>query len=241
MVAMKRYDVATKAYEKANELQPNDAAILTEWAEAIAFRNNTGSFLGQPSELLAQAISLNPQHQKAMWLYGIVLYEQQQFAASETIWTELLALVDSPGVQSTLMKQINQARTEQGKEPLESGNNINDNTAAPVLFNATVTAEGITNDLPSNATLFVFAKSTDGMPMPIAAQKITVPFTWPMSIPLDDSNSLQANRLLSQFETVKLSALISYTGAIEDKQWQSEPVTAESNNNITLNLKRQEP
>ena len=107
MVAMKRYDVATLAYEKANQLQPNDATILTEWAEALAFKNNTGSFLGKPSELLQQAITLNPKHQKAMWLYGIVLYEQQQFYQAENLWTELMALVDSPGVQNTLMKQIN--------------------------------------------------------------------------------------------------------------------------------------
>lgn len=238
MVAMKRYDVAAKAYEKANQLQPNDAAILTEWAEAIAFRNNTGSFLGQPSEMLAKAIEINPKHQKAMWLYGIVLYEQQQFAEAETLWTDLLAMVDSPGIRNTLLKQINQAREAQGKNPLsdESPTDV----AAPALYGVEVIGENI----PENATLFVFARSTDGMPMPIAAKKISGPFQWPVAIELSDKDSLQGNRLLSQFETVELSAIISLSGAIEDKEWQSDTVTAartEPNNIIILNLMRQQP
>ncbi|WP_154223186.1 tetratricopeptide repeat protein [Marinicella rhabdoformis] len=234
MVAMKRYDVAAKAYEKANQLQPNDAAILTEWAEAVAFRNNTGSFLGQPSDLLAQAIELNPKHQKAMWLYGIVLYEQQQFAAAETLWTDLLAMVDSPGIRNTLLKQVNQAREAQGKNALVSSETKA--AAEPALYNIEVFGKQI----PDEATLFVFAKSTDGMPMPIAAKKTNGPFQWPVTISLSDSDSLQGNRLLSQFETVELSAIISMSGAIEDKQWQSDSQQSAPNNKITLNLKRQQ-
>ena len=240
MVAMKRYDVAAKAYEKANQLQPNDAAILTEWAEAIAFRNNTGSFLGQPSEMLAKAIELNPKHQKAMWLYGIVLYEQQQFAKAETLWTDLLAMVDSPGIRNTLLKQVNQAREAQGKDSLSDESKAD--VAAPALYGVEVMGENI----PDDATLFVFARSTDGMPMPIAAKKISGPFQWPIAIELSDNDSLQGNRLLSQFETVELSAIISMSGAIEDKEWQSEAVTttppqSETNHKIELKLKRQEP
>ncbi len=250
MVAMKQYDKAAKAYEKANQLQPDDAALLTEWAEAIAFRDNTGSFLGQPSNLLKQAIEINPKHQKAMWLYGIVLYEQQQFESAELMWTELMTMVESPGVQSTLLKQINQARQALGKPSLSAVDiNGNDNsstgttTAAPsnAQYSVTLTLDGDATSLPETATVFVFARSTDGMPMPIAAQKITAPFTWPITVTLNDTHSLQSNRLLSHFEVFNLSALISDSGAIEDKSWESETLTAQDNSNKTLILKRLQP
>ena len=134
------------------------------------------------------------------------------------------------------MKQINQAREAQGKTALTD---VPDQTAdVSILYSVQISGEHI----PEGATLFVFAKSTDGMPMPIAAQKLTGPFEWPVTVTLNDNNSLQPNRLLSQFEQVALTAIISPSGAIEDKQWQSESQQAAPNTkDITLNLKRQEP
>lgn len=229
MVAMKQYEQAAAAYAKANELQPNDAAILTEWAEAIAFRNNTGSFLGQPESLLQQALAINPKHQKAMWLYGIVLHENQQYEAAEKIWTELMSMVNSTGVQDTLRQQINQARAAQNKPPLES----------PQLVSYAVEVEA-SGDLPADAVLFVLAKSTDGMPMPIAVQKIIGPFDFPMTVTLSDVNNLQPNRPLNGFTEVLISAHLSLTGTVEDKSWLSETTPAKPQQNITLHLKRNE-
>lgn len=225
MAATKQYDRAAAAYAKANELKPDDAMILTEWAEAIAFRNNTGSFLGEPAPLLKQALSINPQHQKAMWLYGIVLFEQGQHADAESLWTDLLSQVDSPGVQDTLRQQINQARNAQGKPPLAE--------ATLVSYAVDLQIEG---EAPESSVLFVVAKSSDGMPMPIAVKRITGPFEWPISVTLSDTDNLQANRPLNQFKTVQIAAHISLTGNADDKSWLSETVTAEPQQNIALTL-----
>ncbi len=227
MAAIQQHDRAAAAYAKANELKPNDAAILTEWAEAIAFRNNTGSFLGEPVPLLKQALAINPQHQKAMWLYGIVLFEQGQHAEAETLWSDLLAVVDSAGVKDTLRQHINQARQAQGKPPL----------AEQALVSYAVDIE-LDGDAPESSVLFVVAKSTDGMPMPIAVKRISGPFEWPMNVTLSDTDNLQGNRALNQFEAVHISAHISMTGQADDKSWQSETVTAQPQQNIALVLKK---
>ncbi len=227
MATLKNYHEAVLAYQKANELQPDDPAILTEWAEAIAFRNNTGSFLGEPVALLQQVLSINPNHQKAMWLYGIVLYEQQQYAEAEKIWTELLGMVSSSGIQETLIQQINQARQAQGLPDYQP--------ALSSLYQVIINSD---SGIPESAVLFVFAKEVNGPPMPIAAKKITGPLQFPYKIQLDESDSLQPDRPLTNFIKVNISAHISLTGSADDKSWQSEMIEAYPKQKYTLTLKR---
>ncbi len=213
MMSMKNYAKAVKAYKKANEIEPNKPDILTDLAEAIAFNNNTGSFLGEPETYLKQAISIAPNYQKAMWLQGVVYYEKQQFEAAESMWTDLLALVDAPNVQSTIVKQINMARTALNKPVIQPENNDILPTDALEYFVVVNADESISDmALTPNSRLFVYAKETNGPPMPIAAVPITAPFNWPISVKINDSNNLNPQRKLSSFEQVEFSAKLSLSG-----------------------------
>lgn len=238
MMSMQNYPVAVKAYKKANEIKPDDSSILTELAEAIAFQNNTGSFLGEPASYLQQAISIDPNNQKAMWLQGIVFYESQEFELAENIWTDLLAMVDNPNIQSTITKQINQARAALGKPEL-SATTVSESTAGYFLvIDASEAIKAI--EIPANARLFVYAKEVDGMPMPIAAVPIAAPFNWPISVKLTDQQNLNPQRKLSQFEQVEFSAKLSLSGSATptDDDIFSETIKArndQSNIHLTLN------
>ncbi len=214
MMSIRDYGKAVLAYQKANELEPNNANILTELAEAIAFRNNTGSFLGEPEQYLNQATAVDPKNQKAMWLQGIVYYETEQYHEAEAIWTDLLTLVENPKVKSTISKQINQARSALNKPPIDM------EPVAETLFTVVIDADETVQALTmaETAKLFVFAKQTDGSPMPIAAAAISKHFEWPMTIKLSDQNSLRPDVHLSQFEHIELSAKISLTGDASDQQ-----------------------
>ena len=249
MMSLQRFAYAVGAYRKANELEPNNAHIMTQLAEAIAFDNNTGSFLGEPAELLKQAIQIEPNHQKAMWLYGIVLDEQGQYAAAEALWTDLLNLVESPNIKTTLIQQINRARASQGKAelnqaeqtPADDPQQANDSVAdtADALYQVVVQGDDSFNDqpLPASARLFVYAKQVDGPPMPVAALVLNPPFKFPMTLQLNDRNSLNGERLLSSFETLKFSAKISLNGSAtpaDDDIISNEVTTTATDNNINL-------
>ncbi len=214
MMSMQNYPKAVAAYKRANEIDPNKADILTELAEAIAFNNNTGSFLGEPEIYLKQAIQINPKFQKAMWLQGIVYYENQQFEAAEAIWTELLAIVETPNIKSTIIKQINMARTALNK-PVLDPNSPTDNpsTSAVEYFVVVNINESINNiELSDNSRLFIYAKEINGPPMPIAAIPVSAPFNWPISVKISDLQNLNPERKLSGFEQVEFSAKLSLTG-----------------------------
>ncbi|MEZ5472153.1 MAG: hypothetical protein R3E90_10260 [Marinicella sp.] len=208
MMSINNYADAVKAYKKANQIDPNNSDILTELAEAIAFRNNTGSFLGEPEQYLTQALTINPTKQKTMWLQGIVYYEKQLYQQAEDIWTDLLATVENPNIKSTITKQINQARAGLNKPPIDT------DFGTQVLFNIVIEADEAikTLDIKEPAKLFVFAKDPNGSSMPIAATAISAPFSWPITIELSDQNSLNPETKLSQFEQLEVSAKISMTG-----------------------------
>ncbi len=217
MMSMQRYDYAVAAYQKANELAPNNADVLTELAEAVAFRNNTGSFLGEPEQYLKQAITINPNQQKAMWLQGIVYYENLNYIEAENIWTKLLTQIESPNIKTTIINQINQARVAQNKPAINDGSIdlITSMSAVNNGFLVVVDAsESIKNmTLKPSARIFIYAKQVNGPPMPIAAAPISQPFNWPMSIRLNDSNSLNPERLLSHFAELSISAKLSLSGS----------------------------
>lgn len=233
MSSTQQFDQAVAAYQQANRLDPNNPFILVDLAEAIAFRNNTGSFLGEPEPYLTQALALNPQHQKGMWLQGIVYYEQLQYPEAEAIWTDLLTQVQNPNVRTTITKQINQARAAQNLPPMAetSTERTADNGGASsyfVVINADSTVKNMT--IGEQARLFVYVRAVDGPPMPVAAVPIEAPFSWPVSVTLGDQHSLNPNRKLSGLSELVFSAKLSLTGsatpADDDINSESKTVSA---------------
>ena len=239
MMRLQQFDKAVAAYQLAVSLAPDNAGILTELAEAIAFRNNTGSFLGEPEALIRRALELQPAHQKAMWLQGIIYYEQQQYQPAEDIWTALLPAVTSPGVRNTITQQINQARAALDKPPLQSEPQPGDDNRPlyDVLVDASEDIQAM--NIPDNARLFVFAREVDGPPMPVAAIPLNPPFDWPILVTLTDRNSLTPQRPLSGFTELSFSAKLSLSGsatpAADDVQ-SAAVINPKTNNTLTLTL-----
>ncbi len=243
MMRLQNYDAAVTTFKKANELAPNNANILTELAEAVAFKNNTGSFLGEPQKYIDQALKADPNHQKALWLKGIIAYEQQNFAQAESLWTSLIEKINDDNVKATIIKQINQARGQQNKPPLvqsqvadgTSENQANE-TNESVSYQVTIEAnEAIKKQqFPATTRLFVSAKSESGPPMPVAAIDVAPPFNWPISIELTDQHNLTPNRRLSDFAQVILSARLSLSGDASVSDYVSNKVTVLAEESQTI-------
>ncbi len=216
MMALKNYPEAVRAYEKALQLQPDNSWVLASLAEAKAFAAGKGTFRGEPEELLKKALALDPDNQKALWLQGMNAFEQGQPDKAEKLWTHLLTLVDNPRVAEQLSAQINLARQQQGKPPLAASappKAAQETPAKPVNLPVTVdiTEQQRASLKDRPAVLYVYAKPATGMPMPIAVVRANAS-QFPVTVTLNDANSLQPNRRLSQFEQVKVGARISFSG-----------------------------
>ena len=206
--SMKNYDKAVTAYSKANELAPNESVILTELAEAIALKNNKGTFLGEPEQYLAKAYELNPQNQKAIWLYDMTFYEKQDYEKTLELWTGLYEMISDEGAKKQLAEQLNDIRSKLDMPLIEE-------PVYETLITATVDiSESLKSHLQGKqALLYIYTKETQGMPMPVTVIKKTVQLAdFPMNISMSDAQNLQPNRKLSEFKEVILGARISFSG-----------------------------
>ena len=93
--AMQRFPEATKAYKKALELNPNNAQLTVDYADFLAYQNQSAK--GEPMRLIMRALELDPNNIKGLALAGTAYYEEGQFAKAEQYWARGLKLVPPDG------------------------------------------------------------------------------------------------------------------------------------------------
>jgi len=87
-----RYADAAAAYERALAVSPKvgrDPAVLCEYADALGMAQ--GGLEGRPSELITQALSIEPRHPVALEMAGSAAYEKGRYADAVKHWKLLLA------------------------------------------------------------------------------------------------------------------------------------------------------
>jgi len=221
-ISLKNYDKAVAAYRKSNELAPNEPVILTELAEAIALANNKRSFLGEPEGLLAKAVELDANNQKALWLLGMTFYEKKDYVKTNELWSKLYDLMSDEGAKNQLAEQLNDVRNKLGIDSaIATVSENSDKKQEPAdnhsLLTLTINLDELLIDKleGKRALLYVYTKETSGMPMPTAVIRKPleqISKTFPITLSFSDANNLQPTRKLSSFNSVMVGARISFTG-----------------------------
>ena len=201
------------AYAKAVALLPDNPDLLSEAAQSRALAHPQRVFDAQAVDLLKRAIATEPAHQRARWFLGIAQRQAGDNAAAAATWEPLLALVDA-ATAASLRKEIDAARIEAGMPALPA---VAD--AAPAVASANALQVKVSLDpafaakvrLDGNAQVFVIARQPAGPPMPVAVEKHSVS-ELPLTIVLDDGDSLMPTSKLSQLREVELVARLSETG-----------------------------
>lgn len=100
-MAMERYSEASSTYGKLAELVPNNPQILSEYARALGLKNQ-GKLTGKPTELLYEALKIDPNYPPALALAGHAEFEQEKYAEAARFWEKFLTTIppDSPAVKS---------------------------------------------------------------------------------------------------------------------------------------------
>ena len=200
------------AFAKAVALLPENPDLLSEAAQSRALAHPQRLFDAQAVDLLKRAIATEPAHQRARWFLGIAQRQAGDNAAAAATWEPLLAQVDA-ATAASLRKEIDAARADAGLPALaaapeapaaEAGNALAVQVTLDPDFAARVRLRG-------DATVFVIARAPDGPPMPVAVEKHSVS-ELPLTVVLDDGDSLMPTSKLSQLREVELVARLSETG-----------------------------
>ena len=89
-LALQRLPEAVQAYSKAVALAPNDAQLLIDYADLLAFQNR--STKGEPMQLIQKALVLDPKNLKVLALAGTAYFEMGDYAKAEKYWQQAYTL-----------------------------------------------------------------------------------------------------------------------------------------------------
>lgn len=222
--ALERRADARDAFARAIKLAPDDPDLLVEAAEARAMANAGNRFDADAVALLRAALALQPMHQRGRWFLGIAQRQAGQPAEAAKTWEPLLAVVE-PATAATLRPQIDAARQEAGLPPLPAA-------AAPAPGpNALTLTVALDPDfaarvrLRGDTTVFVIARVPGGPPMPVAVEKHPLS-SLPLTVTLDDADSLMPTQKLSALKEIEVFARLSASGDAtrQDGDIESAPV-----------------
>ena len=233
---MQRFNEAKIAYEQVIALSPESPELLVDYADIVAMTNG-GSLQGEPMELVNKALSLSPKNPKALALAGTAAFEQKNFKQAASYWEKLLVQIPpesklaqsvkesiteakslASGKGSTMAGMQNQAATSNQNSPPPASQAI---TASPNADSAGATGATLTGTVTLSATLagkvspddtlFIFARATDGPPMPraISVKKVR---DLPASFLLTDGMGARPDLKISNVPQLIISARITKSG-----------------------------
>ena len=108
--SMERFSEAAGAYAKVTELKPNDADLWAEYAFATAMAGGK-TLGGKPTELIQQALKVDPQNAKALQLAGTAAFESKNYQKAIEYWERVLKQVPpNSEVGQLITSRINEAK-----------------------------------------------------------------------------------------------------------------------------------
>ena len=223
-----RNDDAVKAYETAVAQQGDDAALLADYADALAVKNNR-VLVGEPMKWVRRALEIDPKNVKALALAGTDAFDRKDFAGAVKLWEKLLEHGPSDaGFVEQVKSSIAEARERGGIGAVASAppaapalTPANANAPAPkqtagvsggssvsgtVRLSAALAAQAGPDD-----TVFIFARAAEGSRMPLAVLRKRVR-DLPASFTLDDSLAMSPAAKISGAPRVIVGARISKSG-----------------------------
>src|SRR5262252_4667265 len=217
------YAAARNAYRKVVDLHAMSAQSWADYADVLGSLAG-GSLSGEAGRAIDSALAMDPANPKALWLKASEANEQHRYAEALTWWKKLRTVVppDSPGARmvdaniaeaTSLAGQASAPATAALPAAGTSASGTSAaTTGAPAEVSGTVSLDQrFTNQVQSNATLFIYAKAADSPGPPLAVLRTTVG-AWPVNFRLDDSMAMIPSRRLSQFDRVVIEARISRSG-----------------------------
>ena len=230
-----RVEEALAAFQRALKIKPDDANMLTEYADALAVKN--GRLLdGEPTALLDRALQLEPDNLKALALAGTAAFNRGDYATAVKHWDRVVRIGPANGQLVEMVRSGVAEARERGKLPAVAAAGTpaavpaaSVSASIPASISATTSAPlsagaadpGITGTvrlaaaLQSQAapedTVFIFARPAEGARMPLAIVKKQVK-DLPFDFKLDDSQAMSPAAKLSGTKRVIVGARISKSG-----------------------------
>ncbi|MBK0058049.1 c-type cytochrome biogenesis protein CcmI [Pseudomonas sp. S44] len=209
---------AAKAFERAVALAGREPELLGQWAQAQYFAADK-QWSAQLQSLTDEALKADPNEVTSLGLRGIAAFEGERYQEAIDYWQRLLAqLPEGDASRAALQGGIDRAADKlkaDGGKPVQ---------AASLTVRVELAA-ALKDKVKPDDTVFIFARASNGPPMPLAAKRVTVA-QLPIEVQLSDADAMMPQMKLSDFAEVQLVARVSRAGQPTQGEWigQSAPL-----------------
>lgn len=205
---MQRFGEAVEAYAKLAELQPDNAEVLADYADALAMAQGR-SIAGKPLELVQRALKIDPGQWKALALAGTEAFDRKDYRGAIAYWERMRGGVPPDSdLAKSIDASIAEARQLAGiaaPEALPAATGAG-RVAGTVTLSASLARQAAPDDV-----VFIFARAADGSKMPLAVLRKQVR-DLPAKFSLDDAMAMTPQMKLSSFAEVVVGARVSRSG-----------------------------
>jgi len=210
---------AAAAYAKAVALDPGDAPLRADFADAIASADD-GRLAGRASEEIAAALAIDSADPKALALAASAAFDTRDYARAIEYWRRLLATLkaDSPDairVQKNIDAAVGASAVTVDIRLADGAHVASDAMVIVTARTSGPAASASTN--PMNSASAASAVSATGATVPpntLLAERRLAAGELPTKIVLDDSLAINATDTLSAHQQVVVEArIVSALGA----------------------------
>lgn len=237
-MAQERSADAAKTFERAVGLAGRQPELLGQWAQALYFANGKQWTL-QLQGLTDEALKADPQEVTSLGLLGIAAFEGQRYQQAIDYWNRLLAqLPAGDASRAALEGGVARAADRLKASGVEPVTTPAASDKAPARLKVRVElAAALKDKVQPGDSVFIFARASEGPPMPLAVKRVTVA-QLPIEVELADSDAMMPSMKLSNFPEVQLVARVSRAGQPTKGEWigRSSPLASstEAQQHLTI-------
>ena len=243
-------ELALGAIQKAIQVAPNNSEIELEYIE---LKMKLGDEYSQATaeSMLNRFLQKYPDNYEGWSMYGFMALQQENFVGAIARWQKMLALVDQSSDKASMLKNSIAYAQEQlalQKQPeVVEQKTVSAEQSRPAQSNGVPAIVGAAYEVnvslsdhvnyEKNSTLFVYAQSVNGSPMPIAAIKLPIS-TFPVKVVLSDANAMVQGIKLSDHPQFIIKARISADGTVNKDagQWSGESGVIDAGEESAINI-----
>lgn len=212
---------ALHAYDQVLKLDPDNVGAMVGWAQTDSTNHGDHMIEGRALELLQRAVLLQPTSQRGLWLLGISHFQHSRYQEAAATWRKLQPLLE-PGstVAQSVATQIAAADARAKGAPASASSTRGEPQTTGAAASAThdaalkvqvTLAPALKSKLAAGDTLFVYARSESGPPMPLAVARLDAG-KLPATVTLTDAMAMTPALRLSSVARVFVGARISHSG-----------------------------
>ena len=217
-MSLNEYDMAQQSFDKVLRLDPDNMPVLISYSQVLLLEGSEVN-MTRAAGMLSKVLKEDPTNLDAISLLALIAYERHDWLQAKSAFEVLLNSMDEQdsryGMIAQRITEIEQnISAENTQQQVQQSSDEDNNAVQTSAIKITVNlAPQFTDKLPTQGTLFVFAKAANGPPMPLAVVKLT-DYSFPIEVQLSDSNAMVAGLTLSSVDKIILTARISKDASV---------------------------